>query len=176
MKASGYARAKNDYYCEAPWSVDALLAVEYPFMGRVIDPCCGSGNIPIQLRAAGVDAAGSDLIDRGYGRGGVDFFTHGTPCDSIVSNPPYNRAQEFVETALGLTTDRVCVLLRLAFLEGQKRRSWHMDTPLARVWVSSRRMSMPPGGTDIPATGGTIAYAWLVYEHDHTGQPQLGWF
>jgi hypothetical protein len=28
---------------------------------------------------------------------------------------------------------------------------------------------MPPGGTDIPAKGGTMDYAWIVWRRDHRG-------
>jgi hypothetical protein len=66
-------------------------------------------------------------------------------------------------------------LARLALLEGIKRRQLLQTTPLARVWVSSRRVSMPPGGTDINAKDGAIAYAWFVWVHGHVGPPTIGW-
>ena len=81
----------------------------------------------------------------------------------------------FLLHALKLTTGKVALLARLALLEGQKRRALFQSTPLARVWVSSRRVSMPPGGTDIPAKGGAIAYAWFVWERGYSGAPSLGW-
>ena len=180
MKASGYERNADDWYVEPDWSVDALAAVERPFIGGVMDPCCGSGNIPKRLHANGVlYVAASDLVDRGYdgmmSRGEFSDTLASFKPASVVSNPPYNLAQEFVDCALKHTRDRVCVLLRLAFLEGQKRRLWFEQKPLARVWVSSRRMSMPPGGSDVKAKGGTIAYAWFVFEHGHRGPAQIGW-
>ncbi len=179
VRASGYDRAAADWYQEPPWAIDALLAAERPFNGLVWDPCCGGGNIPRRLIAAKVDATASDIANRGYGLTGIDFFalSDDRPAEvaSIVSNPPYDSAQAFVDHALTLTTDRVCVLLRLAFLEGQKRRAWFQTVPLARVHVSSRRMSMPPGGTDVPAKGGTVAFAWFCFEHGFVGRPQIGW-
>ncbi|GEN14715.1 hypothetical protein NCH01_11460 [Neoasaia chiangmaiensis] len=94
--------------------------------------------------------------------------------DSVVSNPPYHLAQEVIDCALKYSSDRVCMLLRLGFLESVKRRGWFQATPLARVWVSSRRMSMPPGGSDVKADGGAIPYAWYVWEHGYSGAPTLG--
>jgi hypothetical protein len=175
MRSSGYERAAADYYVEPPWCVDALLDAEEPFTGLVWDPCCGSGTIPSRLRVRGIQTAASDLHDRGYGITGSDFLKTNCAAASIIFNPPYDRAQEFITRALELTTDRVCAVLRLAFLEGQRRRAWHEQAPLARVWVSSRRISMPPGGTDIKASGGAIAYGWFVYEHGYRGQPRIGW-
>ena len=176
-RASGYARNADDWYCEPQWIVEALLNAEAPFVGVVWDPSCGSGNIPRRLESRGYAVHASDIANRGYGTTGVDFFFGNHPkVASIVTNPPYGVIENYVRHALALTTDRVCILARLALLEGQKRQAFFAETPLARVWVSRRRVSMPPGGTDVPAKGGSIAYAWFVWDHHaHTGAPVLGW-
>lgn len=174
MRNSGYERNANDYYVEPRWAIDALLDVEQ-FPGLCWDPSCGGGNIPEALIARGYDCFGSDIADRGYGVTGSDFFKMHQRVSHIVSNPPYGDIQRWIERALSMADGKVAVLARLALLEGQKRRAFFADAPLARVWVSSRRMSMPPGGTDVKAGGGTIAYAWFVFEHGHVGAPSLGW-
>ncbi|WP_215755075.1 hypothetical protein [Acetobacter sp. P5B1] len=178
MRASGYERHADDWYVEPAWCVDALVQVERPFIGAVLDPCCGGGNIVTRLRANGVHAQGADIRDRADGQFSVMGYAQSlfdARPDSVVSNPPYGLAQDFVDSCLTTTTDRVCVLLRLAFLEGQKRREWLMRSSLARVWVCSKRVSMPPGGTDVAAKGGSIAYAWFVFERGYKGEPSLGW-
>jgi hypothetical protein len=173
MRASGYARAANDWYVEPRWAVDGLLAVE-PVDGIVLDPACGSGNIPKAIIAAGGAAIGSDIIDRGYGEV-RDFFDRMEPVTHVVSNPPYGVIEPFVRHALTLTTGKVCVLARLALLEGVRRDAFFQETPLARIWVSRRRVSMPPGGLSIEARGGSVAFAWFVWEHGHIGhQPSAG--
>ncbi|ANA12904.1 TRM11 family methyltransferase [Acetobacter oryzifermentans] len=178
MRNSGYERHADDWYVEPAWCVHALLMVERPFVGTVLDPCCGGGNIVQALCSNEIEATGADIRDRADGTYPVMGYAQSLldvrPA-SVVSNPPYGVAEDFIMSCLALTKDRVCVLLRLAFLEGVKRREWFPHVPLARVWVSSKRISMPPGGTDIPAKGGAIAYAWFVFEHGHTGQPKLGW-
>ncbi len=174
MRASGYDRHAADWYVEPAWVVDALLDVE-GFHGECWDPSCGAGNIPRTLQARGLDCWGSDIADRGFGVTGLDFFEANQRAANIVTNPPYGVIQSYIERALTCTTGKVAILARLALLEGKARRTWFQTTPLARVWVSSRRVSMPPGGTDIPAKGGTIAYAWFVWEHGHEGPPVLGW-
>lgn len=174
MRASGYIRNENDYYVEPRWVVDALLDVER-FTGHCWDPSCGSGNIPLALQARGISCWGSDIADRGFGTIGLNFFQATENTDCIVSNPPYGVIQAYVSHALSMTTSKVAILARLALLEGMKRRSFLMSTPLARVWVSSRRVSMPPGGTDVDAKGGSIAYAWFVWDHVHSGPPTIGW-
>lgn len=175
MRASGYDRVVSDFYVEPRWLVDALLDVE-PLVGTCWDPSCGSGNIVMALRDRGLLCWGSDIANRGfYGAGVMDFLTTTQIVGNIVTNPPYGIIEEYIRHALPRTKHKVCILARLALLEGQKRRALFRETPLARVWVSSRRASMPPGGTDIAAKGGTIAYAWFVFEHGHVGAPVIGW-
>ena len=176
MKASGYDRWANDYYVEPKWAIDGLLDVE-PIRGDSHDPCCGAGNIPRAMIERGLPCHASEIANRGYGTTHTDFFS--SPplyCENIISNPPFNRMQDFVNRALTISSDKVIVLARLAFLESQSRYEWWHTVPLARVWISSRRMSMPPGGSGIKATGGTVAYAWFVFERGYTGKPVLGWF
>lgn len=184
-RSSGYDRAAEDWYREPPWLVDALLDVEH-FDGAVLDPACGGGTIPSCCLSRGIPAYGADIVDRGWEV--ADFFDQSQPWDNIITNPPFNRAQEFVEHALSLARRKVAIVQRLAFLEGQKRRRLFETTPLARVWVSSRRACMPPGAgwgdgqrdqwgalRTQEGRGGAIAYAWFVWDKAHQGPPSLGW-
>jgi hypothetical protein len=174
MRASGYDRVVSDWYVEPRWCVDALLDVER-FAGASWDPSCGGGTIPRAMKARGLPCFGSDIADRGYGETGMSFFEVDRRVDNIVTNPPYGIIEPYISRALTLASVKVVVLARLALLEGIKRRALFSSTPLARMWVSSRRISMPPGGTDIPAKGGAIAYAWFVWEHSHQGPATIGW-
>lgn len=174
MRASGYTRAAHDWYVEPRWCVDALLDVE-EFVGRSWDPSCGSGNIPMTMRERGLSCWGSDIADRGFGTTGLSFFDAPDTVENIVTNPPYGIIEEYVTRALAHATYKVAVLARLALLEGVKRRAMLESTPLARVWVSSRRISMPPGGSGIEAKGGSVAFAWFVWDHVHSGPPTVGW-
>lgn len=177
MRASGYERVTRDYYVEPRWCVDALLDVE-TLDGMSWDPSCGGGNIPEAMKARGLPCLGSDLVDRGYGNVGVDFFdlrSDFSHVANIVTNPPFGAVERYVDHALMIATHKVAILARLALLEGIKRKRFFLATPLARVWVSSRRISMPPGGSDVEAKGGAIAYAWFVWELGHRGPATVGW-
>jgi hypothetical protein len=119
---------------------------------------------------------GSDIVDRGFEGHVADFFDlHALLGSSVITNPPFVFAQRFVEHALNLGARKIAIIQRLAFLEGQERGKMFRATPPARVWVFSSRQSMPPGGMDVPATGGAIAYCWIVWERGHFGPPALGW-
>jgi hypothetical protein len=94
--------------------------------------------------------------------------------DHIVTNPPYSLAREFVDHALKVTHGKVAMLLKLNFLEGQKRAKWFPTTPLRNVHVFSRRVSFARGdGEDGGA--GLLAYAWFVWERNYKGKPTIDW-
>ena len=178
MRASGYAKAEHDWYLEPAWIVDAMLDAEKIPSGTICwDPSCGAGNIPERVKARGLYCAASDITDRGYGAVG-NFFDYISPKDNatiIISNPPFGCMEQYVRHALSLVSGRVIILARLAFLESQSRAQFFTETPLARVWVSRRRASMPPGGANVVARGGSIPFAWFVWSHGHFGPPVIGW-
>lgn len=169
-------RHPEDYYPTHPGATRALLAVE-KFVGRIWEPACGEGDMSRVLEEAGYDVLSTDLIDRGYGQGDRDFLMEWTPlAPNIVTNPPFKWAIEFTDRALQLTTGKVCLFLRLAFLEGVERGKWFPTAPLARIWIMSRRVPMQRGRLSEEGDGhGVIAFAWFVFEHGHVGPPTIGW-
>ena len=181
-RSSGYDRQAENWYQESAGCVDAVIAAE-GFDGLVYDPAAGEGNIPRRCAAAGINCIGSDVIDRGAGFPVLDFLAmldgaaDGYSCEvsHVLCNPPFDVSQQFVERALDLVPGKVVVLQRLAWLEGQKRRLFFERTRLSHVWVHSSRISMPPGGQGIVATGGAVAYAWYVWRRDGSWPTTLSW-
>jgi hypothetical protein len=175
-------RHRDDWYCESPEAVRLLLDAE-EIDGPVLDPCCGRGNIPRTVRAAGIECLGSDIRDRSFERVIADFLdpAYELPpgVKTVMFNPPYRDAQAFVQRALDLGASKVCALLRLAFLESGTRLPWFLEGCLVRVWVFSRRQSMPPGDAleagQVEAEGGKVAFAWFVWERGWRGPWQGGW-
>ncbi len=169
-------REKDDFYPTWPAATTALLSVE-TFDGPIWECAAGESDMSKVLQDAGYTVISTDLLDRGYCEGGVDFLMEWEPrAPNIVTNPPFGLAREFVDHALQLTTGKVAMFLRLAFLEGIARGGWFSTTPLARVWIMSRRVPMQRGRLSQPGdVGGVIAFAWFVWDHVHTGPPTLGW-
>ena len=169
-------RERDDFYPTPPEGTRALLTVE-SFDGGIWEPACGDGAISKELIAAGHAVQSTDLIDRGYGLGGVDFLLdYQTTVPNIVTNPPFKHAEEFARHALARSTRKVCMLARLAWLEGKSRGTFFQSSPLARVWVFSGRLHMQRSRQAVKTdAGGMIAFAWFVWEHGHQGPPHLGW-
>ena len=170
-------REKDDFYPTWPAATEALLAVE-DFKGPIWEPACGDGAISRVLEKAGHYVISTDLIDRGYGQGGCDFLMEWKPrAPNIITNHPFREAQMFIDRALQLTTGKVAMFLRLAFLEGVERGTWFPNTPLEHVWIMSRRVPMSRGRLSETGDGhGVIAFAWFVWNHaNHFNAPTIDW-
>ena len=168
-------RNEHDFYPTPPSATEALLSVER-FHGDIWECACGDGAMSRVLETYGHKVKSTDLIDRGYGQAPVDFLSvpvKGSVAN-VVTNPPYSLAEEFVRKALHVSTAKVAMLLKLTFLESERRHRMFESTPLTRVYVFSRRLTLMRNGA-APRSGGMIAFAWFVWEHGYTGRPQIGW-
>lgn len=174
-------RESDDYYATDPTAVERLLEIE-TFSHKIWEPACGEGHISKVLEAHGYDVLSTDLVYRGYGRGGWDFLECRKPVDmDILTNPPYKYAQEFVEKAIDLVTPghRVCMLLKLQFLEGKARRYLFDRSPPKTIYVSTRRISCCKNGDfskEQRSNNSAQAYAWYIWEKGYTGDPVIKWF
>ncbi len=166
----------DDFYASPPEAVEALCGVEQ-FDGPIWEPACGDGAISKVLEAHGYSVISTDLVERGYGQGRVDFLMeYQARAPHVCTNPPFKLAEQFARHALALTTGKVAFLMRLVWLEGQARRKLFESTPLARVWVFSGRIPrMHRHDYGGPKTTSTIAFAWFIWQAGHVGPPTLGW-
>jgi hypothetical protein len=170
----------DDLYETPREAVDSLLRVER-LPRRIWEPACGRGAIVRPLREAGHSVLATDLVDYGWlgqDASGLDFVMptdppEGAGVEAIVTNPPFKLAAEFV--ALGLQRAPVVVmLLRLAFLESDRRSDILDDGRLARVWVYRKRLPMMhrDGWEGRKANSG-MAFAWFVWDRGHSGPADL---
>lgn len=166
-------RPKYDFYRTPPGATLALLEVEQ-FDHHIWEPACGDGAISEVLKRQGFNVISSDLIDRGYGHTQNFFSFNEAMADTIITNPPFRWAEEFVEHAKALGVTTIALLLKLTFLETQERSFMLERTKLSRVWVFRDRLTMTRNG-EPSRNGGMIAYAWFVWDSEHKGPPTLGW-
>ena len=168
-------RPKHDFYPTPPIGTEKLLGVEN-FHGNIWEPACGDGAMSKVLEDAGYMVYSSDLIDYGYKDADIGNFLAYTTLEepNIVTNPPFILAQEFAEHAFGLGADKVALLCKLAFLEGQKRATWLETTPLKKVHVFKKRLTLYRNGVKMKNSG-MIAFAWFVWEKNWNLAPRVGW-
>lgn len=170
-------RSEGEYYATPPACTEALLKHIGGLEPKTIwEPACGDGQISRVFEAHGYDVTSTDLVDRGYGTAGVDFLrTTGLRSPHIVTNPPFNLAQEFIEHAIGLGAEFIAMFLRISFLEGRKRAATlFAEHPPAEIHVLSKRPTLWRGG-ELGRTGGAIAFGWWIWEAPHTRRTVVSW-
>lgn len=172
-------RQSEDFYASDPVAAEWLLRLEN-IEGPIWEPCCGGGHLSKVFESHGYEVKSTDLVDRGYGQGGVNFLdpkiTEWNGC--CITNPPFSIAQEIIEKAIEIIPEgqKVCMFLRVLFLEGQGRRQLFDKYPPERVWVTSRRIVCAKNGDFASNTGGAQAYAWYVWTKGYKGETTLKWF
>jgi len=163
-----------DFFPTPAWATYALMDNER-FDREVWECACGDGAMSEVIQDFGNKVNSSDLFDRGYGEAGVDFLEAQGKRPNIITNPPYNSAQGFVEKAAEIVEHKFALLLRLAFLEGANRANTIFSKiPPSRVWVFSERITFYPKNA-VKAGSGTTAYAWFIWDKSHSGSTELNW-
>jgi hypothetical protein len=159
-----------DFYPTPPQMVKALLLRE-EFTGKILEPCCGNGQLAEILKTHGYDVFASDLVDHGYGKV-KDFFNYKFQVENIVTNPPFAVITLFLQKAIPMTNRKCCVLMRLLALSGKERfeKIWSKFPP-QRIYVFTKRYSFADG-----KTGGMLVTTWMVWDKESKNRnPELFW-
>lgn len=165
MSSTNRGRERNalDFY-ETPPDVTLAILTRLEPAKVVIDPCCGDRAIlrvvaEVWPRAAcaGIDIDPARAANKHADALGPESWT--CPGVTVITNPPYSRAEDFVRRALLEVgpTGTVAMLLRLAFLESKGRAVLHQEHP-SDVFVLAKRPSFTGDGKSDSA-----AYAWFVW-------------
>lgn len=170
-------RQAEDYYATDPIAAEWLIKIEH-LNHNIWECACGEGHLAKVFKDHGYNVRSTDLIDRGYGMGGVDFLQQNEPYyGDIITNPPYKYAEDFIKHGLALVgnVNKVCMLLKVQFLEGKARKQLFKDYPPKTVWVSSSRIKHGING-DFSHANSMMAIAWYVWEKGYNGDTTVKWF
>lgn len=174
----GTVREENDFYPTPDYCIQEALTrflnlEPLPFSSTLIlDPCCGKRpyctwlNIMHFDKVWNVDIACSDADVI------ADYLTYNVPFipTLIVTNPPYNIAQDIIEKAIKdvAYAGFVIMLLRLNFLGSQNRLNFWKQYQAKYIFVHAQRPSFRPDGkTD------ATEYAHFVWQKGYTGPSYL---
>lgn len=171
-------REQNDYYATDPKALDSLNNI-FQIPDHIWECSCGEGHLSKRLIEYGLNVYSTDLINRGYGSGNIDFLKQDkmpVDCMHILTNPPYKYATEFVEHSLELLDDGCyCIMfLKTTFLEGQKRyMKLFKNNPPKYVYQFIKRIECAKNGK---FTGGSaVSYAWFIWQKGFGGKTTLDW-
>ena len=160
--AGGAGKRRDLDFYATPWEATAALcdAVELPRL--VWEPACGDGAMTELLKSRGHGVVSSDIVDRGYDSLVVigDFLTETraplTGDFAVVTNPPFNLAEEFIRHALTFTP-KVAMLLKATFANAAKRLPLFEEFPPSHVLPLTWRLDFTGGGSP------TMDCAWFVW-------------
>ena len=167
-------RKKSDFY-ETPYTLTRkFLDVEYFDKSlSVCEPACGGGAITKVLKEYWED----DKITA-YDKE-TNFLWDYNEYNSIITNPPFSLAFEFIQKAKQLAKSKFALLLPLSYLHGKKRFDEiysDRDYGLEKVYVFTR---YPMLGESLREDGkyntGMMVYAWYVWTNGYSGQPIIDW-
>lgn len=179
-------RTELDYYATNPEAVKKLLDQEQ-FCGKyILEPCVGAGHIANVLKEHfGKEVTGIDIVDRGYPETIVTDFLNWIPnkkYDTIITNPPYSLAVEFIEKCMNVLSPygKLAMFLRINFLETVGRKKLFDKYPPKYVYVFRKRMPVFSNGLEInPKTGKvwntTLCNAWYVWQKGCYSEPIIRW-
>ena len=180
-------REENDFYATDPQTLKLFLhefLKDNSLDGKdILEPACGEGHISKTLKEMlpNCEILSTDLVDRGYGQGGVDFLTHdyGETFHTVMTNPPFSLAKEFIEKGLEVSDKYVIMLCKIQLLEGTKRKDMFLNTPLKYVYVHSSRQATWKNGEPLDKNGKkwatTMCLAWFVWDKEYKGEPIIKW-
>lgn len=180
-------RVENDFYA-TPFNATEAILNKVKLNGSILEPAAGQGHISKVLKDYYPynEIISTDLIQREerFGiriQGGIDFLTYSfnRKFDNIITNPPFNLAQEFIEKALTLSNDKVIMFAKIQLLEGSKRREMFDNSPLKYIYVFTKRVNPLRNGEELDEKGkpwaSTMCFAWFVWEHGYEGEPVVRW-
>ena len=162
-------REENDFYATNPHALKIFMndLRNIGLNNKVWECSCGKGHLSEVLKNEGYKIVSSDLINRGYGTGGIDFLQCSKQWDGdILTNPPFKLAEKFVEKAMELLIDgnKLILFLKVQFLESKSRKELFAKYPPKYVYVNSERQQCCKDADFEKYTATTQCYCWYVWE------------
>ena len=156
------------------WTAQAIARelYQFGFLGRgthVWEPHAGDGVIVDAVQAyTDVPVIGTDLAPARHDirlRDAMDGPPEGFAPDLIVGNPPFSEAERHIDSFLSNTNATVAMLLRVGFLETQRRGPFFEKWGLPRgLHFFPKRPSFRPGyATDRKPGTDSQCYALMVW-------------
>ena len=167
QRDSGYERKERDLYETPEWVTLALMPHLPGGIHTVWEPACGSGKMSAAI-AKFYEVYGTD-IETGY-----DFLNPPSAdytADAIITNPPYEFAQQFIQRSLDVC-QVVAMLLRTDFDHAKSRQHLFGARPhFAKKIVLTKRIRWFEDSKGSPS----FNHAWFIWDWRHKGAPTLAY-
>lgn len=174
MVSSVYDRNPKDAYWTEPWVTRALLE-QLHLRGVVWEPATGTGQMAYEIFDHGyTEVYPTDIVEYPECMLAevVDFLKVERPWPgTIITNPPYTLAEEFVRHALKLTRPEgmVTMLLRNEWDCAASRRDLFENAPFKTKYVLTKRPRWAASNKASPRHN----FAWFVWDWAYSGVPEI---
>lgn len=169
-------RQEEDYYATDPIAAELLLQhheVKWP----IREPSCWEWHLA-RVFENKFEVKATDLIDRQHWVGGVDFMKQSEPWHwSIITNPPYSIAKDYIEKAISLVEvgAEIIMFLKIQFLEWKARKKFFAKHPPKVIYVSASRIKCAKNGNFADTWSSAVAYGRYVREKWYKWDTTLKW-
>lgn len=183
MQQRNSPRDSLDDFPTPPWGTRALMEFLFDTKkhpGSCLEPTANRGAMVHVLTDWFAVVLAADVADYGAGFSVQDYMAPDyTPprVDWVITNPPFNRLQEFILRALSHADEGVAMLTRVGALAGQRRfDSIYRHSPPSDVLIFTERLPMFQGRLD-PKRSTATDYGWLVWRRPQIefGTTRLHW-
>jgi hypothetical protein len=155
-RSIGLQRPHGFYSTPESATLALILAIGDHLDQPIHECCCGDGAMARVLKRHGYPVIATDLIDRGYGRGNLNFLSVGRLAPIVVTNPPYSRAHEFIVEAVP-GARLVAMLLKSDYWHAAKRIALYEAFPPRQQLILTWRLDWTGGGSP------TMNCTWFVW-------------
>lgn len=178
-------RQDLDFYQTPKYATQKLIE-RFDFKSNnVWEPMAGNGMISNVLATNRLNVYSSDVTQRQFQLDACfDYFNQGAanvPFDdfSIVTNPPYEFANQFLQHTLEVIKPKTCsVFLPVRYLEGKKRYDMiYKKYKPSDVFMFVRRIGcftqrdIDAGIVSDRGVGSAVAYMWLCFDRTTWANP-----
>ncbi len=183
QRESGYARKERDFYATPPWVTEALLP-HLPSVPVIWEPAAGDGRMANVLEHHAKVMKSDIEGDLDTGVIASDFLLFKPwaslgDVGAIITNPPYETAQAFIERALHLMEPcqgLVAMLLRCDFDHAKSRMHLFRDCPaFAKKLVLMKRIVWFEAEPGKPKAAPSFNHAWYLWSWRHDGPPVIAY-
>lgn len=157
-----------DYFPTPPWATRALMECvicDNVMCDSVLEPAAGAGHMSKALEEYFSKVYASDIEPRADGIEKSDFLNDDILYDPdwVITNPPFNLAEEFINKALSIARSGVAMFVRSNFSEGVGRyERLFSKNPPTIIAQFSERVPLVKNRYDATASTAT-AYCWMVW-------------
>lgn len=168
-----------DFYASPSSIVEDLLKYHIIPHRDIWECAAGENNLVFPLQKAGYKVITSDIIERKIKLDYVEDFLSTTQLRApiILTNPPYNKAKEFIIHSIELGAEYIYMFLKTTFLEGQSRyNELFSKYPPKEIWVFTKRVQVALNNNEEEfKKSSAVSYSWFIWEKGYKGAPMIYW-